>query len=80
MTSGTHFHVGSVGLSSMGIGAARSCLRAGLPTWGTNLNQDTCARLASASNAGYGKEDDSAVIKIFSGINLPGVTPEEPSC
>ena len=24
-----------------------------------------------ASNAGYGKEDDSAVIKIFSGINLP---------
>ncbi|EDT6277098.1 NAD(P)-dependent oxidoreductase, partial [Salmonella enterica subsp. enterica serovar Worthington] len=27
-----------------------------------------------------GKEDDSAVIKIFSGITLPGVTPEEPSC
>ncbi|EOT3372089.1 hypothetical protein ACLAFW_004522, partial [Shigella flexneri] len=26
----------------------------------------------SASNAGYGKEDDSAVIKIFSGITLPG--------
>ncbi|EFG8890312.1 3-hydroxyisobutyrate dehydrogenase, partial [Escherichia coli] len=24
------------------------------------------------SNAGYGKEDDSAVIKIFSGITLPG--------
>lgn len=24
-----------------------------------------------ASNAGYGKEDDSAVIKIFSGVNLP---------
>ncbi|EPT6465447.1 NAD-binding protein, partial [Shigella flexneri] len=23
-------------------------------------------------NAGYGKEDDSAVIKIFSGITLPG--------
>jgi len=24
-----------------------------------------------ASNAGYGREDDSAVIKIFSGITLP---------
>ncbi|RBP79004.1 NAD(P)-dependent oxidoreductase [Marinomonas rhizomae] len=27
----------------------------------------------SASNAGFGQEDDSAVIKIFDGINLPGV-------
>ena len=27
----------------------------------------------AASNAGYGKEDDSAVIKIFDGITLPGV-------
>ena len=26
----------------------------------------------SASNAGHGQEDDSAVIKIFSGIQLPG--------
>ncbi|EWY41903.1 oxidoreductase [Skermanella stibiiresistens SB22] len=27
---------------------------------------------ANASNAGYGKEDDSAVIKTFAGITLPG--------
>jgi len=27
----------------------------------------------SASNAGFGKEDDSAVIKVFNGIDLPGV-------
>ncbi|CAH1563491.1 putative L-threonate dehydrogenase [Vibrio owensii] len=27
----------------------------------------------SASNAGFGQEDDSAVIKIFNGIELPGV-------
>jgi L-threonate 2-dehydrogenase len=26
----------------------------------------------SASNAGHGLEDDSAVIKTFSGITLPG--------
>lgn len=39
-----------------------------LPLASTALNMFT-----SASNAGYGKEDDSAVIKIFDGINLPGV-------
>lgn len=27
----------------------------------------------SASNAGFGKEDDSAVIKVFQGIDLPGI-------
>jgi putative dehydrogenase len=27
----------------------------------------------SASNAGFGQEDDSAVIKVFQGIDLPGV-------
>ncbi len=40
----------------------RCASRAGLST---ALNMFT-----SASNAGYGKEDDSAVIKIFSGITL----------
>lgn len=50
-------------------------LRFPLPLASTALNMFT-----SASNAGYGKEDDSAVIKIFSGITLPGVTTEEPSC
>lgn len=50
-------------------------LRFPLPLASTALNMFT-----SASNAGYGKEDDSAVIKIFSGISLPGVTPEESSC
>ena len=38
-----------------------------LPLASTALNMFT-----SASNADYGKEDDSAVIKIFSGITLPG--------
>ncbi|ALS33941.1 putative dehydrogenase [Pseudoalteromonas translucida KMM 520] len=39
-----------------------------LPLTSTALNMFT-----SASNAGFGKEDDSAVIKIFKGIELPGV-------
>lgn len=37
-----------------------------LPLASTAFNMFT-----SASNAGYGKEDDSAVIKIFNGITLP---------
>ncbi|GIB52233.1 NAD(P)-dependent oxidoreductase [Vibrio cholerae] len=39
-----------------------------LPLASTALNMFT-----SASNAGFGKEDDSAVIKIFDGIDLPGL-------
>lgn len=38
-----------------------------LPLASTALNMFT-----SASNAGFGQEDDSAVIKIFDGIDLPG--------
>jgi 3-hydroxyisobutyrate dehydrogenase-like beta-hydroxyacid dehydrogenase len=32
------------------------------------------AMFANASNAGFGREDDAAVIKTFAGIELPGVT------
>lgn len=43
-----------------------------LPLASTAFNMFT-----SASNAGFGKEDDSAVIKIFSGITLPGKSEAE---
>lgn len=46
MTTGTDFHVGIVGLGSMGMGAARSCLRAGLSTWGPILTRKR-ARICS---------------------------------
>ena len=39
-----------------------------LPLSGAALNM-----FVSASNAGFGQEDDSAVIKVFQGIDLPGV-------
>ncbi|MFA7820808.1 L-threonate dehydrogenase [Aeromonas dhakensis] len=42
-------------------------LRFPLPLASTALNM-----FLTASNAGHGKEDDSAVIKIFDGISLPG--------
>lgn len=37
------------------------------------LSHTALEMFAKASNAGYGQEDDSAVIKIFEGINLPGM-------
>ena len=36
-----------------------------------HLGSTAYQMFTAASNAGYGQEDDSAVIKIFSGINLP---------
>ena len=36
-----------------------------------HLASTAYSMFTEASNAGYGKEDDSAVIKIFSGVNLP---------
>ncbi|MCJ2376959.1 NAD(P)-dependent oxidoreductase [Vibrio sp. ZSDZ34] len=39
----------------------------------TPLSSAALNMFVSASNAGFGQEDDSAVIKIFDGIELPGV-------
>ncbi|WP_425072110.1 L-threonate dehydrogenase [Sagittula sp. S175] len=36
-----------IGLGSMGYGMAQSCLRAGLPTWGQDINPDAMARFQS---------------------------------
>ncbi|MBY6197833.1 L-threonate dehydrogenase [Vibrio hangzhouensis] len=47
-------------------------LKFSLPLSSAALNM-----FVSASNAGFGKEDDSAVIKIFDGIKLPGVDKAE---
>ncbi|WP_022940322.1 L-threonate dehydrogenase [Psychromonas hadalis] len=44
------------------------CLKFPLPLSSAALNM-----FVSASNTGFGKEDDSAVIKVFNGINLPGM-------
>ncbi|MDH8217293.1 oxidoreductase, partial [Klebsiella pneumoniae] len=45
MKTGSEFHVGIVGLGSMGMGAALSYVRAGLSTWGADLNSNACATL-----------------------------------
>lgn len=52
MVSGPEYNVGIVGLGSMGMGAARSCIRAGLNTWGADLNADACQHLLAAGARG----------------------------
>ncbi|MEM9247872.1 MAG: L-threonate dehydrogenase [Pseudomonadota bacterium] len=45
--------VGVIGLGSMGYGMAQSCVRAGLRTWGHDINPDLCAKLqAEGGQAG----------------------------
>ncbi len=58
----------SIFLSDLGlVNDTARALTFPLPLATTALNMFT-----SASNAGFGREDDSAVIKIFNGITLPG--------
>ena len=52
MKTGSEFHFGIVGLGSMGMGAALSCVRAGLSTWGADLNSNACATLKEAGACG----------------------------
>ena len=44
--------VAVIGLGSMGMGAARSCIRAGLNTYGVDINAEALQSLSSAGAAG----------------------------
>lgn len=46
------FSVGVIGLGSMGMGAARSCIRAGLRVYGIDVNPQALSTLAEAGAAG----------------------------
>lgn len=61
MKTGSEFHVGIVGLGSMGMGAALSCVRAGLSTWGADLNSNACATLKEAGACGVSDRSKSVV-------------------
>ncbi|WP_237574217.1 NAD(P)-binding domain-containing protein, partial [Klebsiella pneumoniae] len=43
-----------IGLGSMGLGAARACLQAGLNTWGVDITPDNCRALLAAGAKGAG--------------------------
>ncbi|MCD6631113.1 NAD(P)-binding domain-containing protein, partial [Enterobacter hormaechei] len=60
-----HTNVCVIGLGSMGMGAARACLQAGLNTWGVDINPDNCRALLAAGAKG------ATVVGID--VNAPGV-------
>jgi 3-hydroxyisobutyrate dehydrogenase-like beta-hydroxyacid dehydrogenase len=47
----TPYHVAVIGLGAMGMGAARSCLRAGLTTYGIDLSEQARGQLQQAGAA-----------------------------
>ncbi|MEB2529398.1 NAD(P)-binding domain-containing protein, partial [Kocuria rosea] len=62
MTHPGNYAVCVIGLGAMGMGAARSCLRAGLTTYGADLNPQALAALqqAGAKHASTSARDFAA--------------------
>ena len=56
MSSDNRYRVCVVGLGSMGMGAARSCLAAGLATYGADLNPAACQALTEAGAVAAGPD------------------------
>ena len=56
MMDNDQYSVGVVGLGSMGMGAARSCIKAGLKTYGIDINTDALQTLKEAGAAGITKD------------------------
>lgn len=54
--SGNRYQVCVIGLGSMGMGAAQSCIRAGLDTYGADLNQAACDALREAGAIATGAD------------------------
>ena len=72
-----HYNVCVIGLGSMGMGAARSCIQAGLNTWGVDINPETCRTLidAGAKNAGdsaipFAAELDAVVLLVVNAMQV----------
>ena len=64
--------IGIIGLGAMGKGMAASLCRAGYQVHVCDLRPE------AAQASGHGREDDSAVIKIFPGITLPPAPQDVP--
>lgn len=72
-----HYNVCVIGLGSMGMGAARSCIQAGLNTWGVDINPETCRTLidSGAKNAGdsavpFAAELDAVVLLVVNAVQV----------
>ncbi len=75
-----HTNVCVIGLGSMGMGAARACLQAGLNTWGVDINPDNCRALLAAGAKGAGPsavpfaaELDAVVLLVVNAAQVRGI-------
>ncbi|WP_261789359.1 NAD(P)-dependent oxidoreductase, partial [Klebsiella pneumoniae] len=67
-------------MGSMGMGAARACLQAGLNTWGVDINPDNCRALLAAGAKGAGPsavpfaaELDAVVLLVVNAAQVRGI-------
>lgn len=77
MTTSTHYSVAIIGLGSMGMGAAKSCIRAGLNTYGVDLNpqalktlQQAGAKQAATSADAFAAELDAVLLLVVNAAQV----------
>lgn len=66
-----HYHAAVIGLGSMGMGAAKSCLAAGLVTYGIDVRQEALDELAQAGAAGVGSDGRNFAAQLDAVLLLP---------
>ncbi|EMH4164363.1 NAD(P)-dependent oxidoreductase [Pluralibacter gergoviae] len=73
-------NVAVVGLGSMGMGAAQSCIRAGLNTWGVDINPQALetlrqagARDAQPTAAGFARELDAVLLLVVNAAQVNSI-------
>ncbi|MXP58604.1 L-threonate dehydrogenase [Pantoea sp. Taur] len=78
--SATVNNIGVIGLGSMGMGAAQSCIRAGLNTWGVDLNPQALetlrqagARDAQTSAASFAQELDAVLLLVVNAAQVKAI-------
>lgn len=78
--SATVNNIGVIGLGSMGMGAAQSCIRAGLNTWGVDLNPQALetlrqagARDAQTSAARFAAELDAVLLLVVNAAQVKAI-------
>ncbi|MXP52163.1 NAD(P)-dependent oxidoreductase [Pantoea sp. Seng] len=78
--SATVNNIGVIGLGSMGMGAAQSCIRAGLNTWGVDLNPQALetlrqagARDAQTSAASFAAELDAVLLLVVNAAQVKAI-------
>lgn len=73
-------NVGVIGLGSMGMGAAQSCIRAGLNTWGVDLNPQALETLrqagaqdAQTTAAGFASQLEAVLLLVVNAAQVNAI-------